>query len=342
MKIAFVVHDFLETVGHGRYCIELARRFSREHEIHIVANTFQESLNFPFRKHFVSAWRKTSLTSVLTFPKNAQRILDAENFDIIHAQGFACHRADIITAHVCNAARHRLDPPKTVFKKIFPHFVIPRETAFYKTSAAIEIIAVSKVIQKELALEYGLNSNLVYHGIDSQKFLPSHHRGNNHWLFAGESAKGLDETIRALAEFADARLTVVSRSDLSKFPRSKRITLRGPVLDMPSIYRDADLFIYPSNYDAFGLVVAEAMATALPVVVGKDIGVAEWIVDGENGFLCDPRNLQSIVTAVQRATNNQIAGQNARATILNYTWDLCAENTMVIYQRAISSKRAKR
>jgi UDP-glucose:(heptosyl)LPS alpha-1,3-glucosyltransferase len=342
MKIAFVVHDFLEGIGHGRYCIELARRFSRDHEIHAFANTFESTLDFRFQRHFVRASRATALTSVLTFASIAQKILDREHFDIVHAQGFACHRADIITAHVCNAARYKRDPAKTAHKKIFPRLVIPRERAFYKTAGAHEIIAVSKVIQTELRTEYGAASSVIYHGVDCAKFSPAPRTNKDQWLFAGEATKGLAETIGALAEFPNAHLTVVSRSDLSKFATSDRITFRGAVSDLPAIYREADLFVYPSKYDAFGLVVAEAMASGLPVIVGKDIGAAEWIVDGENGFLCDPSDLKSIVAAIRRATVSAEVGKKGRAAVLTHTWDRCAKETMALYERAISSKRINR
>jgi len=349
MKIAFVVHDFLQGIGHGRYCIELARRFSRQHDVHVLAHTFEANLNFPFQRHFVPAWRATALTSVMTFPKNAQNILDRQEFDLVHAQGFACRRANVVTAHVCNAAHYARSPAKSLLKKLFPALVIPRERAFFRDSGAQQNIAVSKVVQAELACEYGVDSSVVYHGVDATQFTPDARTRANRWLFVGEASKGLEKSILALTEFPNAHLTVISRSKLRSFKDlaktrglSQRIDFRGPATEIASAYRESEIFVYPSDYDAFGMVVAEAMASGLSVVVSKDIGAAEWIHDGENGFLCNPADLSSIVSQIFRASNAPGVGKNARETAMKYSWDSCAENTMAIYQRAISSKRHKR
>jgi UDP-glucose:(heptosyl)LPS alpha-1,3-glucosyltransferase len=116
---------------------------------------------------------------------------------------------------------------------------------------------------------------------------------------------------------------------------------------MQTIYQSCDLFIYPSEYDAFGLVVGEAMACGLPVVIGKEIGAAEWINDGVNGFLCNPHDLNSIaaqVTQIEKLSSEELHRVKiaARATALEHIWDQCAERTLEIYQRAIASKRTKR
>jgi UDP-glucose:(heptosyl)LPS alpha-1,3-glucosyltransferase len=349
MKIAFVVHDFLQGTGHGRYCIELAKRFAEKHEVHILANTFEPNLDFPFHKHFAPAWRSVALTSVLTFPKAAEKLLTRESFNIIHAQGYACHRANVITAHICNAARYARTPAKGLIKKLFPMFVIPRERAFYQHSGALEVIAISKVIQRELSKEYQVGSSVVYHGVDTAQFNSIARSPTNTWLFVGEAVKGLAQAILALTHFPMAQLVVVSKSDCGKFKAlareltvADRISFRGATPDMPRIYQEADLFIYPSEYDAFGMVVAEAMASGLPVIIGKNIGAAEWIRDGENGFLCDPNDLNSIVSQIRRAEKCPVVREQARATALAHTWDACAEQTLKIYERAISSKRTSK
>lgn len=346
MKIAFVVHDFLGGVGHGRYCIELARRFAGEHEVHVLANRFEKCADFDFQRHVVPAWRKTALTSVLTFAGAAQRILESEPFDIVHAQGFSCWRADVVTAHVCNAARYARSPAPSVLKGVFPKVVIPREKKFFQTSGAQAVISVSRRLQKELSEWYGVSSEVIYHGIDTARFRPAAPPENKKWtwLFAGEAAKGLEQVVSALKEFPEAELSVASRSDLSAFRGIERVNLLGPVADMPALYAKADVFVYPSAYDTFAMVVAEAMASGLPVVIGSEIGAAEWIQDGQNGFMCDPSSLASVMSKLKALPPAELQNlrKKARETALSHSWDECARQTMEVYQRAISSKRAKR
>jgi D-inositol-3-phosphate glycosyltransferase len=53
---------------------------------------------------------------------------------------------------------------------------------------------------------------------------------------------------------------------------------------MAEVYRAADLLIFPARYESFGLVVIEAMAAGLPVIVSDDIG-AGIVTDGRNGVV---------------------------------------------------------
>lgn len=354
MKIAFVVHDFLLGTGHGRYCIELACRFARTHELHVIANTFQNGLDFPFQKHFVPAWRTTALTSVLTFPGGADKIISNQHFDIVHAQGYSCPHADVVTAHICNSARYRRSPARRLRDRLFPFFVLPRERAFYRNATGSQIISVSKIIQKELQEEYGAASTVIYHGVDAKTFSPASKSPQNKWLFVGEAVKGLSQCIAALEHFPNAHLEVVSRSEISTYKSAaknhgvlNRIAFRGPKSDLLPYYQQAGLFLYPSEYDSFGMVVAEAMACALPVIAGQNIGAAEWIMHGQNGFLCDSSDLNSITAQISHVERLSILElvklrQSARATSLQHTWDHCAEQTMSVYDRAISSKRMKK
>ena len=108
-------------------------------------------------------------------------------------------------------------------------------------------------------------------------------------------------------------------------------------------YQAADAFVYPSGYDAFGLVVAEAMASGLPVVIGRSIGAAEWIVPEVNGLLCDPAqpntlndSLRWLLSDPQRA---RTVGQAARATVEQHGWDVCATETAAVYERVAKQRR---
>jgi glycosyltransferase involved in cell wall biosynthesis len=53
---------------------------------------------------------------------------------------------------------------------------------------------------------------------------------------------------------------------------------------MAEIYRNADVFIFPTRYESFGLVVIEAMAAGLPVIVSDNIG-AGLVTHGRNGVV---------------------------------------------------------
>ncbi len=69
---------------------------------------------------------------------------------------------------------------------------------------------------------------------------------------------------------------------------SERVVFTGlvPPEQMPSVYRSAAVFAFPSVTETQGLVVAEAMAAGLPVVARAAFGVRDVVADGVTGFLC--------------------------------------------------------
>ena len=82
---------------------------------------------------------------------------------------------------------------------------------------------------------------------------------------------------------------------------------------MAEVYRDADLFIFPTRYESFGLVVIEAMAAGLPVIVSDAIG-AGIVTDGRNGAVVagyDPsRYAEALRRLAAPATRAVIAAAN--------------------------------
>lgn len=79
---------------------------------------------------------------------------------------------------------------------------------------------------------------------------------------------------------------------------------------LPKYYALADLFVLPSVYDTFGVVVAEAMACGLPIVTTRTTGASSSIVvDGENGRVVE----HSDVGALQNAMQSIVADDDLRA-----------------------------
>jgi len=358
MKIALVLHDFDPRLGQGCYAVEVARRLEGRHEIHIVANTFGGLAEEGLRFRKISAWRGNTLLRILTFLRGAERLLDGERFDLIHAQGLSSWRADVITAHICHAARIEQAPAPDWKNRTFQGLIEPWERRFFQQKRARHLIAVSGRIAKEIGTHYQWSkpSTVIYHGIDTEKFRPPADvaerarararyqlaEGGWVWLFVGEAVKGLREAIAELPGFPQARLLVISRSLMAPYQAqaqalgvTERIRFHGPEMEMPWAYRAADVLVYPSTYDAFAMVVAEAMATGLPVIAGKNIGAAEWIEPGRNGELCDPEQpgslaecLRSIAADGARAA---ALGAAARETARKHGWDACADATEKAY-----------
>ncbi|MBK9055158.1 MAG: glycosyltransferase family 4 protein [Chloroflexi bacterium] len=85
---------------------------------------------------------------------------------------------------------------------------------------------------------------------------------------------------------------------------------------MLSLYQSCDLFVLPTEAEAFGIAAIEALAVGLPVITTPVGGLTDVVVDGENGFLLQPGDLQGLVQAMTRLANDpalrQRMGQAAR------------------------------
>lgn len=82
-----------------------------------------------------------------------------------------------------------------------------------------------------------------------------------------------------------------------------RVVFKGarPKSELPEMYRDADIFLFPSIWpEPFGRVLVEAMAAGLPVIGTAVGGTAEILRDGENGLTFTPDNPQSLATQITR------------------------------------------
>lgn len=117
------------------------------------------------------------------------------------------------------------------------------------------------------------------------------------FLFAGASIhrKGfdllLDAFARVAAEVPDARLRVVGpRGDaahlLERHP-SAAIEVAGPTdqRGLAAEFRRADVLVLPSRNDSYAMVVTEALASGLPVIVSEMVGAKDLVTEGRNGWI---------------------------------------------------------
>lgn len=102
--------------------------------------------------------------------------------------------------------------------------------------------------------------------------------------------------------------------------------------DLPAYYALADGFILPSTIEAWGLVVNEAMACGLPVLVSKVCGcLPELVVEGDNGFCFEPADTASLAALMGRLTSlddasRQRMGERSREIVARFTPRIWADN----------------
>jgi UDP-glucose:(heptosyl)LPS alpha-1,3-glucosyltransferase len=367
VRIAYIVHDYHRAGGHSRYVAELASRYAGEHEVHVFANRIEDSGETSIQFHKVPAWRANAFTTVLTFALPAT-LQPGWDFDIVHSQGFCGFRGNVFTAHICNRAWHlalQKQAGGASFREtVFNALGTTLEHLLYRFARHSQVIAISRRVAGDLVNFYHcpLPISVIHHGVDLDVFSPALRArwrrelraeygladDEPAFLYVGDMRKGAAQCIEALGKLERGTLLFVSRSQTEPYRRlvqsaglpAARALFLGPTNHVERCYAAADALLLPTPYDAFAMVVSEAMASGLPVVVSREAGASELIESGVNGLLLeDVASVDELAGHMQSLAESRSfaarLGCAARKTVESMSWDEVARQTMQVYQRAL-------
>jgi glycosyltransferase involved in cell wall biosynthesis len=124
-----------------------------------------------------------------------------------------------------------------------------------------------------------------------------------------------------------------------------RVHLPGYVAeaDKAALLSGADLLVYPSRYEGFGLPVLEAMACGTPVVTTTGGSLPE--IAGDAALLVEPGDPGQLAAAVVKLLSDQAAwsdlARRGSARAAGFTWERCAEQTLAAYRKAVAGGPAR-
>ena len=300
MKIALVVHDLDERGGHGLYTRVLADGLSRSHEVAVYANRCARPDGARWSSRHVPAWRGSALSSVQTFPLGLRSQSAAlGRYQIRHSQGFCGGRPNVVTAHICVAAYLDSLREAALRHRVSLRVMAAAEARFYRRYEG-RVIAVSHLVARGLREFYGVRApvSVIPHGVDSRRFSGAGRarlreetrrrlgvgEAETLALYVGDLTKA-HAYLKELARAAPAvRLVIVTASRAYRWD-APNVSIIPPTPEIERFYAAADAFIFPTTYDAFGMVVLEAMSAGLPVFTSDRAGAAELITPGCDGFV---------------------------------------------------------
>ena len=107
---------------------------------------------------------------------------------------------------------------------------------------------------------------------------------------------------------------------------------------LPILYGAAEVFVYPSRYEGFGLPIVEAMASCTPVVTSNCSALPE--IAGDCAILVDPHNIDDIAEGMRRCLDDRAMAetmtQRGLARAAEFTWQNAANKTLAVYRSVLA------
>ena len=310
----------------------------------------------------------------------ASEIMQKEgNFDVIHAH-------DWLVAYAAKTLKHAFNVPivstihateagrNSGIRDEQQKYI--NDTEWMLTYESTEVIVNSNYMKAELQRLFGLpfeKINVVPNGVNllsfsgidrDYEFRRKYAMDNEKIiLFMGRLVyeKGVQHLIAAMPKilngYNDVKLVIAGKGGMMDElkAQAEALGLGNKVYfagymngkDVQKLYKAADISVFPSTYEPFGIVALEAMLAERPVVVSDAGGLNEIVQHKENGMKCYMGNANSIADSILELLFDQQLCTNvvkkAKAKVKNeYNWNKIAQDTHFIYQKAICETMAER
>lgn len=234
-------------------------------------------------------------------------------------------------------------------------------TTRFALKNARAIIAPSQFVKNEIGKIYQTDLKkiqVVYHGCNLKKFkiindqkkassiLKKYKIKKSFLLYIGrvETKKNILRIIEAFQrvnkKYPDLQLVLAGNSGVGFEEITKiifgenNIIITGRIAenDLSYLLNTAEMFVFPSIYEGFGLPVLEAMACKCPVITSKEISTEE--IAGDAALLVDPKNIEEISHAILKILNDKHFKNNliilGLKRVRDFSWKKTAEQTLKI------------
>ncbi|MFH1081394.1 MAG: glycosyltransferase family 4 protein [Pseudomonadota bacterium] len=375
-KIAIVIPKYGLVGGAEGFAAELTERIARNtaYELHVFANDWHaHSGEITFHKVPIITFPKF-LTTV-SFAFFAKRLISRIPFDLIHAHD-RIFRADIYTMH---GIPHKTWVTKVRRKKqmsLFDRTTVWVEKRMVADGGCRRFLAVSQIAEDMFLREYPVDPervSIIHPGIrikEVDSFTREQSRQNIRKQYGIDPAdvlilfvsmnfdvKGLDAVMAGMARFKSIqpsekiKLLVVGKGRESHYRHlAHRLGIGDDVIFSGKVNRDAleriyyagDLYAMLSKFDTFGLVVLEAMAASLPVLISENVGAKDLVSDGINGFIidnnADPDMIAGKLAIMMSSDIRDRFAREALKTAADHSWDKVAAKVEAIYEEILEQR----
>jgi len=343
MRIAFVAPRFYPHIGGVEtHVFELARRME-EFEVEVLATDPSGKLKKVEEIGGIRVIRFKSYapSNAYFFSPELRSYLKRHSgdYDLIHAHNFHAFPALYVAlskpkkfvftphyhGHAHSFFRNILFRPyKFYSRRIFDRADKIICDSFFERDLVLKDFGVEN--SKILAVPLGVNFDFIEKRKTGKKIL---------YVGRIEKYKGLDFVVKTLRLLPEFRLEIVGQGSYKR--EIMKLAKNFGVLDRISFYQDlsreellkryseASVLVLLSKFEAYGLVVAEALASKTPCVVAKTSALAEW-VDNRNVFgVSYPPEITELAELIRKASEIEVGDVNVPS------WDEVAERTKKVY-----------
>jgi glycosyltransferase involved in cell wall biosynthesis len=170
---------------------------------------------------------------------------------------------------------------------------------------------------------------------------PGKNRGRLLQAFARLQARGLKQTLVVAGQRAwryEGEAPLARRLGLAD---SVRFLGHVPQADLPALYSAADVFVFPSLYEGFGLPALEALACGTPVVASNVSALPEVV--GDAALQVSPLDVEALVDAMERLLRDDRLRADLRERGLQragqFSWEKAARQTVEVYHWAAGANK---
>jgi glycosyltransferase involved in cell wall biosynthesis len=210
----------------------------------------------------------------------------------------------------------------------------------------------SAFVKRSLEKNYGLQSELVPTGVDTDFFTPNWERPVNkrpRVLFVGalRAFKGPQLVLDAAQRYPQADFVIVGNGPMAQELSERaqglaNVVMRG-TLGRTAIreeYRSADIFLFPSRWEGSPRVLMEAAASGLPVIARKDYE-PESVIDGKTGFLAatDDEMMTRLEQLLANPNLRRTLGEAGRSHMARFSWDVITRQWESIFTRLANRRK---
>lgn len=375
-RIAVVIPKFGLVGGAEGFAAELTERIATDprFEVHVFANRWAGSSGkIAFHQIPIVRFPK-SLTPASFAWFVGRKISAAGPFDLIHTHD-RIFRADVYTMH---GIPHRwwIREVREKGMSLFDRAIARVEDRLVSQGGCRRFLAVSELTRKIFLDEYPVDPTrvkVVHPGIDTSPYAKLDRERCRReirdrfgivpdetlilFVSMNFAIKGLDHILRGIGSLqrrkpgGRVRLLVIGRGDEKAYGRLARemglgdaVVFAGAIQreELPEFYLAGDLFAILSRFDTFGMVVLEAMAAGLPVLISGSVGAKDVVREGENGFVVEnPADPEAVAGRIETMLNGNVRERMCREALKTAgenSWDNAVARVLNVYEEILADQ----